>query len=76
MACPNCGSHNIWDDNMHWGCNKCKWTSLAGLNKTRTPSNPNNSYEVEARNRDWRRLDEERAMQNVEVDFHYDYDNY
>jgi hypothetical protein len=57
MPCPNCGSENVWDDNLHWGCNKCKWCSLAGLNSTRTPSAPYSYYpdatEVEKRKRDW-----------------------
>ena len=60
MACPNCSSHNTWSDNLEWGCNACGWCSLAGLNNTRTPSNPNNRDEVERRRRDWQRHDEER----------------
>lgn len=57
MGCPNCGSHDVWDDNLHWGCNRCDWCSLAGLNPTRTASAPY-SYEpdhteVEKRRRDW-----------------------
>ena len=23
MACPRCGSNDLWDDNLWWGCNKC-----------------------------------------------------
>lgn len=49
MSCPNCKSTNVWDDNLHWGCNNCSWSSLAGLNPTRTPSNPNDAYEVRQR---------------------------
>lgn len=25
MPCPNCGSHNLWDDNLAWGCHDCPW---------------------------------------------------
>lgn len=53
MACPNCHSRDVWDDNMVWGCNKCPWISLAGLNRTRTPSNPNDNFEVTNRPRDY-----------------------
>lgn len=21
--CPHCGSSNLWDDNLAWGCNGC-----------------------------------------------------
>ena len=63
MPCPNCGSKDIWDDNMHWGCNICPWTSLAGLNKTRTPSAPHtlepDPTEVERRAADWAKHDAE-----------------
>lgn len=54
MACPNCGSEDIWDNNFHWGCNNCKWCSLAGLNPTRTPSG---KEDAEARARDWQQRD-------------------
>ena len=30
MACPKCGSHNLWDDNLSWGCNDCPFMSVAG----------------------------------------------
>lgn len=23
MSCPRCGSNNLWDDNLWWGCNDC-----------------------------------------------------
>lgn len=23
MACPRCGSNNLWDDNLWWGCDDC-----------------------------------------------------
>lgn len=23
MPCPKCGSHNLWDDMMWWGCIDC-----------------------------------------------------
>ena len=23
MACKRCGSKNVWDDNMWWGCEDC-----------------------------------------------------
>jgi ribosomal protein L37AE/L43A len=65
MACPNCGSKDVWDDNACWGCNKCKWCSLAGLNKTRTPSAPYSMEpdrtEVERRAADWAEHDREQG---------------
>ena len=57
MSCPNCGSRNMWDDNMHAGCSDCGWCSLAGINKTRTPSDPNNQEEVRLRQEDWEKED-------------------
>jgi hypothetical protein len=26
MACPRCGSNNLWDDNLWWGCNDCGYS--------------------------------------------------
>lgn len=23
MSCPRCGSNDLWDDNLWWGCNSC-----------------------------------------------------
>lgn len=23
MSCPRCGSQDLWDDNLWWGCNHC-----------------------------------------------------
>lgn len=23
MSCPRCGSNDLWDDNLWWGCNAC-----------------------------------------------------
>lgn len=23
MSCPRCGSNDLWDDNLWWGCNDC-----------------------------------------------------
>ena len=23
MSCPRCGSNDLWDDNLWWGCNTC-----------------------------------------------------
>jgi hypothetical protein len=25
MSCPRCGSQDLWDDNLSWGCNHCGW---------------------------------------------------
>ena len=65
-SCPNCGSGDIWEDNFHWGCNKCKWCSLAGLNPTRTPSAPYSAEpdttEVERRRRDWEEYDKQKEL--------------
>ena len=30
MPCPKCGSNDLWDDNLAWGCNKCDWMSSDG----------------------------------------------
>lgn len=27
--CSCCGSKNIWDDNLHWGCHDCGCGSLS-----------------------------------------------
>lgn len=27
MACPRCGSNDLWDDNLWYGCNKCGYAS-------------------------------------------------
>jgi hypothetical protein len=66
MACPNCGSCNTWDDNLHWGCDDCDWSSLAGLNSTRTPSAPysfeSDPTEVTRRERDWAERDARDAV--------------
>lgn len=29
MPCPKCGSHDLWDDLMWWGCNICGWFGQA-----------------------------------------------
>ena len=71
MGCPNCGTNDVWDDNAHWGCNKCDWSSLAGLNKTRTASNPGDKHEVERRAIDfprWQREKEEAANSHLDDD--------
>lgn len=30
MACPRCGSNDLWDDNLSWGCNPCGYMNVAG----------------------------------------------
>jgi hypothetical protein len=30
MPCPKCGSHDLWDDNLAWGCLTCHWMSVDG----------------------------------------------
>jgi hypothetical protein len=27
MSCPRCGSNNLWDDNLWWGCNDCGYAA-------------------------------------------------
>jgi hypothetical protein len=27
MACPRCGSTDIWNDNLWWGCNPCGYAA-------------------------------------------------
>lgn len=53
MACPNCRSNDTWDDNLHWGCNKCGWCSLQGLNRTPTASYPRSAHDAAERARTW-----------------------
>lgn len=31
MPCPNCGSHNLWDDNLAWGCFDCPWFTTGNV---------------------------------------------
>lgn len=27
MSCPRCGSTNLWDDNLWWGCEDCGYAA-------------------------------------------------
>jgi hypothetical protein len=27
MPCPRCGSSDLWDDNLWWGCNPCGYAA-------------------------------------------------
>ena len=27
MSCPRCGSNNLWDDNLWWGCEDCGYAA-------------------------------------------------
>ena len=27
MSCPRCGSNNLWDDNLWWGCDDCGYAA-------------------------------------------------
>jgi len=36
MPCPRCQSHDLWDDNLAWGCNRCDFFTTGGI--TNTPS--------------------------------------
>lgn len=27
MACNRCGSNDLWDDNLWWGCNSCGYSA-------------------------------------------------
>ena len=31
MPCPSCNSHDLWDDNLAWGCNKCKFFTTGNV---------------------------------------------
>lgn len=31
MPCPNCGSHELWDDNLAWGCYDCEFFSTGDI---------------------------------------------
>lgn len=30
MSCKRCGSNDLWDDNLAWGCNKCGYLEVDG----------------------------------------------
>ena len=30
MSCPRCGSRDIWDDNLSWGCESCGYMENDG----------------------------------------------
>lgn len=50
MSCPHCHSNKIWDDNLHWGCENCGWSSVGMLNSTSTSSRTpayRSPYEIE-----------------------------
>lgn len=31
MPCPKCDSHNLWDDNLAWGCSDCHWFTTGAV---------------------------------------------
>lgn len=37
MPCPSCGSHDLWDDNLAWGCNKCSWFTTGAVHNQISP---------------------------------------
>jgi len=37
MPCPACGSHDLWDDMLAWGCNTCHWLTTGGVRNTGSP---------------------------------------
>lgn len=54
MPCPNCGSHDLWDDggNGYWGCNACKAMHSPNVSNTVATSdrfNQDDPYGVLAR---------------------------
>jgi ribosomal protein L37AE/L43A len=34
MPCPRCNSNDLWDDNLAWGCHKCKWFTTGEVRNT------------------------------------------
>lgn len=34
MPCPTCGSNDLWDDNLAWGCNRCPWFTTGSVQNT------------------------------------------
>jgi len=30
MTCKRCGSNNLWDDNLSWGCDDCGYSEING----------------------------------------------
>lgn len=36
--CRYCGSKNIWDDNLNWGCNDCGYSTVGGQPKKKNAS--------------------------------------
>lgn len=37
MPCPKCGSNNLWDDNLAWGCNRCDFFSTGDVRNSGSP---------------------------------------
>ena len=37
MPCPSCHSHDLWDDQMAWGCNSCGWMTMGGVKNDISP---------------------------------------
>lgn len=38
--CSDCGSSDLWDDNLAYGCNKCGWSSVFGSSEPKSPRGP------------------------------------
>lgn len=34
MPCPKCGSNDLWDDNLAWGCSRCRWFTTGNVRNT------------------------------------------
>lgn len=34
MPCPSCGSNDLWDDNLAWGCMRCDWFTTGNVQNT------------------------------------------
>jgi hypothetical protein len=70
MNCPRCGSSNLWDDNLWWGCDDCGY---AGNESGETmifaedrPGLPRTVEEVERRKRE--RIHAARAAKGADHD--------
>ena len=49
MPCPKCASHNLWDDQMPWGCNDCGWMTMGQVRNSGHPKDRFNETQEKPR---------------------------
>lgn len=48
MPCPRCRSHNLWDDNLAWGCHDCDFFTTGEVQNRWVPEDRfNNEWPLE-----------------------------